>query len=103
MDNKERMKILIIILFLTFNLYSQESKISIKAGGEKIVYNLKKCLKRGKLIKTKKGVQFKIVVWGGYAPWSKGYSLIVRSIGGTYSLNMHLDDLVKNIEINFDK
>ena len=97
------MRLLIIFLFLCFNLNGQEGKLTIKADGGKVSYSLKRCLKRGKLIKTDKGVLFKVVVWKGYAPWSKGYSLIVRSVGdGRYSNNVQIKNLTDNIIIDFD-
>ena len=66
------MKILVIFLLMfSLNSYGQNSRITIHAEGEKVSYNLKKCYKSGKLIRMHSGRKFKVVIYGGYAPWTK--------------------------------
>lgn len=95
----------LVILFILISLsgYAQDSKLTLKLDGEEVTYNMKKCYRSGKIVKSPTGKEFKIVIWGGYAPWSQGYSLIVRSLDGEKSTNIHIPDLVTNVEINFNR
>lgn len=98
------MKLLLLIsmvIGLSYSFSQDTGKIILNVDDESVSYDIKRCYKRGKLVRTKSGKTFKVVVWNSYAPWSKTYSLIVRSLDGKYSTNLELKNLTENIEINF--
>ena len=77
--------------------------IKIILDGEEVTYRLRNCYRRTRSIKTRNGVHLKIVVWNGYASWSKTYSLIIRSIGGKYSTSKQIKSLDSNLTIDLTK
>lgn len=97
------MRIFLAMLFLSAGLYSQEGKLTITINGETVNFDLEKCYRRNRTIKTKQGIEFKVVVWNGYTRWVTDRYLILRSIGGEYSTQMTLNSIKDNVEINFDK
>lgn len=97
------MRILIIALLFSICTYSQDGKLTITVNGETVNFDLEKCYRRNRTIKTKQGIEFKVVVWNGYTRWVTDRYLILRSIGGKYSTQMTLNSIKDNVEINFDK
>ena len=98
------MKKLTILLLLFAALgYGQQSRLVIKADGDSIVYDLRRCYRRGKLLKMKNGLQFKVVIWNGYTQWVDERYLILRSIGGKYSTQKTLPNLIENVTITFEQ
>lgn len=88
-------------LFLPLSLQTNYGNLDLRVGDEQIKYKLNYFYKRGKIIKTPKGIKFKVVIWPSYAPWGKKYSLIVRSLDGKYSTNIQIDGLQKDVGLIF--
>lgn len=97
------MRLLLIMLLLSAGLYSQEGKLTIIVNGETVHFDLEKCYRRNRTIKTEQGLKFKVVVWNGYTRWVTDRYLILRSIGGKYSTQMTLNSIKDNVTINFDE